>query len=176
VAFLGSPRSAGNRPEGEGTVAKARFGGVSDAKLSERTETLVEGDYELKIRRCKWVDTRKKEEFFLAEFEVTESNNPKTPAGAIRKWMPIMGEDTSDAKLKGFAIACLGIEQGDAEKIEAASAELPGFFEASLDGPDAENVNALKDVLVRCEVTKRTAKGSGNEYRYYRFYPSPNQK
>jgi hypothetical protein len=29
---------------------------------------------------------------------------------------------------------------------------------------------------VRCEVTKRTAKGSGNEYRYYRFYPSPNQK
>lgn len=149
-----------------------RFGGVSGAKLSDKTDTLEVGDFLLEIKRCKWIEGRKKgEEFYLVEFTVLESDNERVRIGAARKWMPKMNEDYSDAKLKGFSLAASGIEGSDASAMSDVEKDLPDLLEASLDGPDPENVNIFKGRKVRCKVTRKTAKESGREYSDFRFSP-----
>lgn len=155
-----------------------RFGGVGNAKLNERGEFLEEGEYELEIKRCSWFESRKKEEFYVVEFKVLESTNARHAAGLDRNWMPKMNQDTSDANLKGFIIACLGIDRTDKTAIEKVEDSLQDALAESLDDPtDPDCKNALKGIRVHASVKKTMTKPdaanpNGRPFNVHTFSPS----
>lgn len=159
-----------------------RFGGVGEAKMSNRGTWLepvkmpdgsfTNGEYELEIQRCEYFTSRKKEEFFLVEYTVLESNNPAHAAGLTRVWMPKMGEDMSESNLKGFILACLGIDKNDKAAIEKVKEDIPAALEAALDGPDKENTNALKGTRIHASVKRIITKEKQQPFNAHEFAPS----
>lgn len=160
----------------------ARFSGVGDAKMTKRGVYLEPvlasdgsystGEFEVEIQRCEYFTSRKKEEFFVVEYKVLESNNDKHPAGLTRTWMPKMGEDMSEANLKGFILASLGIDKSDEVTIASVKEDIPSALEAALDGPDKENVNALKGTRIHVSVHRITTKEKKQPFNAHEFSPS----
>jgi hypothetical protein len=158
-----------------------RFGGVGDAKMTKRGVFLEPvagddgeystGEYEVEIQRCEYFKSRKNEEYFVCEYKVVASNNEKHPVGLTRTWMPKMNEDMSEANLKGFVLACLGIDANDEPAIEKVKDEIPDVLEAALDGPDKENTNALKGTRIHVSVQRIITKEKKQPFNAHTFAP-----
>lgn len=63
------------------------FSGVESVQLNNRAPYITPGLYLLRCKLNKQGTSRKKIPFFVAEFEVLESNNPDHPAGSSVNWM-----------------------------------------------------------------------------------------
>lgn len=153
-----------------------RFGGVGAAKMNRRGVFFDPGEYEIDVKRCEYMTARDKEEFFIVETIIVETNNPAHPVGAERNWMPKMNQDMSEVNLKGFCVACLGLEDADADGIAKVSDEdFQIMLEAALDGPDKENTNALAGTALHVSVVETTLK-NGAKFNVCKFSPSKRQK
>lgn len=138
---------------------------------NEKGETIQvfdrEANYRVQIRRCLYKVARppKKGEYYIAEFTVLESDNPKIPTGSRRTWMQSMDTDAGSTAVPAFVFACLGLDRGNAEdlakikKVEADD-ELASLIASTLEDPtDNACENALKEfevnVVVREIITKQ---------------------
>jgi hypothetical protein len=135
-------------------------------------------NFTLKIKRCIWKTSREKKDFFIAEFDVVASDNPKVPVGASRTWMQNMDGDVGESAVPAFMFACLGLDRRDAKdlaeikKIEADQ-ELPGMLAATLEDPtDTACENSLKDLFVDVEVKEIETKKNKTPFNAHTFIVS----
>ena len=78
------------------------MGKVADADMSAGGVYLLPGDYRLKVRECKNGEAKNAGfPFFVVEFEVLESTEPKRPAGSITEWMVAFKEPKYEATYLG---------------------------------------------------------------------------
>lgn len=137
-------------------------------------------NYEVKIRRCKYQTARppKKDEWYIAEFEVLKSSNPRIAVGALRAWMQAMDNDAAGAATTDFMFAALGLDRrvaSELAEIKKLDAEgvLPAMLADTLDDPtDPENChNALEGKIVCVEVQEIITKGKGQPFNRHTWTP-----
>lgn len=80
---------------------------IDDASMTQGGVYLLPGEYKLKVREVKNGTAQSQGwDFFLAEVEVVESNNPDRPQGAVCEWMVAFKnaqyQDTYLANVKNF--------------------------------------------------------------------------
>jgi hypothetical protein len=176
------------------------FSKVGKAKMSERGEPLTPNqrntgavddkgkpivekyaaNYLLKIRRCLAKRSRAGKDFFIAEFEVVQSDNPEQSVGTKRTWMQDINIDAGPGALKGFMVACLGIDYRSAEG-KAKINELEDNFdaictEALEDESDPACENAFAGTFVKCEVKEidtnpKVKGGEPGKFNLHTFSP-----
>ncbi len=108
------------------------FGGIKEAKFNSGGVYFEPGSYRVKVAKISSGNTREgSRPFFVAEFTILESSNPKRPAGTSVSWMVMLDKfkETALGNIKGFVSALYGIAQDDVDEagVEALiSAENPG--------------------------------------------------
>lgn len=168
---------------GEPLTPNVRDTGTKDDKGKPIQEKYA-ANYLLKVMRCIAKRSRNNKDLFIAECEVVESDNPAHAVGTKRSWVQDIGIDAGPGAIKGFVVACLGIDHRTAEG-KAQIKELEDKFEAIItegleDPTDSACKNGFAGVLVKCEVkeiaTKPKVKG-GEEGRFnlHTFSPAPSK-
>lgn len=183
--------------------AKARFA-KANTKFSERGEYLTPimreektkneqtgqettalvydqpANYTLKIRRCTWKESRKKDNFYIVEAEVVKSSNPRVAVGQVRTWMQAMDNDVGPTAVTDFMFAALGFDRRQSDELAKikeldASNAIQDMLAETLDDPsDAACKNSLKDHVVECEVKEIITKGEKKKFNLHTFTPDGN--
>ena len=166
--------------------AASRFKGAN-TKFSERGEYLLPlqnekgeatgpANYQLEVRRCIWKDARDKSEFYIAEFEVKKSTNPKVPVGSVRTWMQ-KWNDAGKTAAADFMFATIGMDRRNAAELAEIKkldedGKIPEMLAATLDDPnDKDCQNSLKGFLVDCEVTEIITREKKQKFNKHTFFP-----
>ena len=135
------------------------FSKAQGVQLSERGQYLTDGNYELKVERNIIKRTRKQDDLWILEAEVLKSDNPKHPVGCKRNWVQkISDPQVGFRAVKGFLFAAMGFDHKDPDDKEVIDSKLEPTIsqiltEAIEDPKDPNCKNALKDAVVKCEVT-----------------------
>lgn len=93
-----------------------------------------DGEFVLTISRVQVIDTQKKGPAFIAEFEVTESKTHPDLVGTMKTWYQGLSDATiAMPALKGFGVACAGIDSSDKEQIKEKAKEIDELLDAAVD-------------------------------------------
>lgn len=141
-------------------------------------------NYTLKIKRCIWKTARppKKDEWYLVEFEVVKSNNPRVPVGALRTWMQGMDNDAGPTAVTDFMFAALGFDRRNAQELAEikkldAEGAIPAMLAETLEDPtDPACKNALAGLLVDVEVKEIITKAKQQKFNLHSFFPNKDEK
>lgn len=87
------------------------FSGIEDAKRTKGGNYLKPGLSALEVGALKMIETRKKDDMFIAELVVIKSSNPAHPAGSHISWTANLKHDAAMGDIKNFAAAVLGCEE-----------------------------------------------------------------
>lgn len=171
---------------GEYLIPIMREEQVKDEKTGQVATKLVydsPANYTLKIKRCIWKTARppKKDEWYLVEFEVVKSNNPRVPVGALRTWMQGMDNDAGPTAVTDFMFAALGYDRRNAQELAEIKRldkeeKIPGMLAETLDDPtDPACQNALSDFLINVEVKEIITKEKKQKFNLHSFFPEEAQ-
>ena len=130
--------------------------------------------YQVKVLRCTWKEARDKQEYFIADFEVLRSTNPKVNVGVQRNWMQCMTGKGSDAAIKRcgeFAVAAMGLEK-TSDEVKAIGDKMDAILAAALlDPADPVCQNSLAGCILNVEVKQSISK-DGVAYTAPTFSPA----
>lgn len=118
------------------------FKGVQDARVGGGGVYFLQGVYQVKIKKV-WMQTsRKREDFFMIDAQIIESNNDKRTAGMTCTQMIKMSLDAALGNVKGFVAAAMGIDpdEVDEEMCEACVED---------DNPVADTIMNLEVVDIK---------------------------
>jgi len=154
------------------------FKKAASAKITNRSERLLPGDYIVEIKNCKAFEARDKTNYFVSVYTVLESTNEKVPKGVERGWMQDLDCDAGPGALKGFVVAALGLDHTNAEdqllikELEDDEDKFNAVCVEALDDPaDAECKNAFRGVKVRVNVTMTKTKDKQQDFSKHTWGP-----
>lgn len=104
------------------------FAGIESARMSTGGVYPLNGAYLLEINAVKSGQTRKKIDFFVAEFKILESDNPRRAKGTEMSWMCTMDKEPALGNIKAFVAASTGCSSDDVDEagvLAIVSAENP---------------------------------------------------
>ena len=145
------------------------FSGMRDAKGSSRGTYLEPGVFVVEVEKCHIFRTRQKEDLFIVELLVRESNNEKHPKGSRRNFVQKMNVDATLPQIKQFVGACLGFEEGSDRFLTEFAPECETIAAAALAPPDGENI--LKGKTLQVEVVATVTKEKGLPFNRHKFRP-----
>lgn len=93
------------------------FTGVEDAKVGQGGVYFLAGKYLVEVVKCFAMSSRKREDLFIVECMIHESNNAERPAGTTASWIVNFKHDAALGNIKGFIAACNGIDPSDEAKV-----------------------------------------------------------
>ncbi len=166
---------------GEPLSPNVRSTGVVDDKGKAVTEKYA-ANYTLKVRRCIAKRSRNSKDLFIAECEVLASDNTEHVVGCKRTWIQDMGNDSGPGALKGFVVACMGIDHRSADgkaQIKALEDKFEDIItEALEDASDPACKNGFADTVIKVEVREietkpKTAGGAPGKFNLHTFSPAP---
>lgn len=152
-----------------------KFGKARDAKVFGNNQYFLPGNYKVKIKDTKLVDSAASpgKEFCVIETEVLESSNPEIAVGSERSQVIPLGEQMSLTNVKAFVSAASGVDPHDTDsgpKVEAFWAEVFGtseypkqyenFFEYICETIFSQNPIAGSEMDLECVeiITKKNQK------------------
>ncbi len=134
-------------------------------------------NYTIRITKCHYLESREKDEFFIVDFEVVKSDNPRVGAGVKRTWMQGMLNDVGPTAVTAFMFAAYGFDRQDAKtaiEIKKLDEEgkLPGMLAEVLDDPtDPTCKNSLAGLEVEVEVKEIETKKEKKAFNLHTFFP-----
>jgi hypothetical protein len=94
-----------------------KFSGVSGARVGGGGVYFLAGQYKVKVKKVFLMASRKREDLFIVETEILESDNEKRKVGMSCSWVVKMSQDAALGNIKGFVAACMG-EDAEDENID----------------------------------------------------------
>lgn len=107
------------------------------------------GQYKVKLLAVKMIVSRKKDDLFIVECEILESNNPDRPVGSKASQVINLKQDAAMGNIKGFLAAANGIHPGDTARVDAEIDEDVSEYAVSSDNPLAGTILNLSCVNVK---------------------------
>lgn len=177
---------------GEYLIPIMREEQVKDEKTGNISTKLVydsPANFTLKIKRCLWKTARppKKDEWYLVEFEVVKSNNPRVQVGSLRTWMQGMDNDAGPTAVTDFMFAALGYDRRNAQELaeikrldkevdDNGVTTIAKMLAETLDDPtDPACKNCLSDFLLNVEVKEIITKEKKQKFNLHSFFPEEAQ-
>lgn len=129
------------------------FSRIAEADVTERSVYFEEGVYPvLYLDVMKMVNSRKGDTFFVAEFDILESNVSSRPSGSRAVWMANFRHDATPGNVKDFIAKLNGVEP---EEITAESVKLA-----------CSEKNPCSGRLIRLEAVQTDTKSGGKFTRH----------
>lgn len=158
-------------------MARYDFKKGAKAKITNRSERLLPGDYVVEIKKCTAFEARDKTNYFTSVYEVLETTNEKVPKGVERGWMQDLDCDAGPGALKGFVVAALGYDHSDSndqlliKELEDDEEKYNAVCVEAIDDPsDPACKNAFKGFKIRVTVAMTKTK-DGNDFTKHTFGP-----
>lgn len=130
------------------------FDGIEDAQVGQGGVYFLPGKYLVKVLKCITLKSRKREDLFIVECEVVESDVPERKPGSKASWIVNFKQDAALGNIKGFIAAANGIDPGDESAVnEQVNLEICEYV--------VSDENPLAGTLVGLvAVNKKTRAGS----------------
>jgi hypothetical protein len=93
------------------------FDGIEDAQVGQGGVYFLPGIYKVRILKCITLKSRKREDLFIVECEVIESDVPERKPGSKASWIVNFKQDAALGNIKGFIAAATGIDPGDTARV-----------------------------------------------------------
>ena len=136
------------------------FTGIEDAKVGAGGVYFLEGLYKVEIKKVLTLLSRKKEQLFIVEAAILESDNPNRKKGTGASWVVNLKQDAALGNIKGFLRAANGEDPHD-EDVVVTEEEVE--FACSEENPLAGVVMGLE-----CVATKTRAGGDFTLHKWQR--------
>ncbi len=130
------------------------FEGVEGAKVGQGGVYFLAGNYLVEVEKVLAKRSRKKEDLFIVEAGILESDNAQRKAGSSASWIVNFKHDAALGNIKGFLAACNGIDPGDRAKVDEEITE--DVCEYAVDD---ENPLSGTRVKLSCVMTQTKAGG-----------------
>lgn len=150
------------------------FSGIGGAKVGIGGVYFEAGNYVVKLKAVKNVNSRKGVDLFTVENDVKESDNSKIRPGTMATWQTSSKNDSFLGNVKGFLTACNGGDPTNEADVAAAfpnDAESEAIAAMSV-GPD--NPLAGTWLNLNC-VLKKTREGKDFTVHNWSPYPRAGQ-
>jgi hypothetical protein len=129
------------------------FEQIANSEVTERSVYFEEGVYPvLYLDVMKMVNSRKGDTFFVAEFDILESNVSSRPSGSRATWMANFRHDATPGNVKDFIAKLNGVEP---EEVTAESVKMA-----------CSETNPCSGKLIRLEAVNVETKSGGNFTRH----------
>lgn len=150
------------------------FSGIGGAKVGIGGVYFEAGNYVVKIKAVKMVESRKKDDLYTVECDIKQSDNPKLKPGTMATYQASAKNDSFLGNVKGFLAACNGADP-------TSEAELAATFANPKDAEDAAEYSVSPDnplagtwLNLNC-VLKKTKLQSDFTVHNWKPYPLPGQ-
>lgn len=156
-----------------------KFSGVGDAKVSQSgvyflankgpghtkdEPNWVPARYKVAIKRVHTITSRKKEDLFIVEAKILESDCPDRPEGMGCSWVVNMKQDAALGNIKGFIAAANGIDPSSEEEVDAEVTEEVCETVVSNANPLEGTEVGLECVMIKTREDK--------DFTLHRWYPT----
>lgn len=141
------------------------FSGVGDAKVSQGGVYFLPGQYLVEIVKCFAMNSRKREDLFIVECMILESDCFERPVGSKASWIVNFKHDASLGNIKGFLAACNGIDPGNDALVNQEITE--DVCEYAV-----HDENPLAGTRVKLAATATKTK-AGNDFTLHFWDPAP---
>jgi hypothetical protein len=94
------------------------FDGIEDAQVGQGGVYFLPGKYLVKVLKCITLKSRKREDLFIVECEILESDCPDRKPGSKASWIVNFKQDAALGNIKGFIAAANGIDPGDESSVK----------------------------------------------------------
>ena len=111
------------------------FTGIGEAKVGAGGVYFLEGTYQVEVLKVFTMRSRQKDDLFIVECRILESENEKRPAGTKASWVVSFKHDSALGNIKGFVAAANGIDPNDDERVTAEVTEEAVEMAVSDDNP-----------------------------------------
>jgi hypothetical protein len=139
------------------------FDGIGDAQVGQGGVYFLPGSYLVEVVRCFTLKSRKREDLFIAECYIHESDNPDRKPGSKASWVVNFKQDAALGNIKGFIAACLGVSPSNTKAVdETVDIEA---CELAVDGE-----NPLAGTMLRLWAVNKITK-SGNDFTLHNWEP-----
>lgn len=95
------------------------FDGIEDAQVGMGGVYFLPGKYLVKVLKCITLKSRKREDLFIAECEIVESDVPERKPGTRASWIVNFKQDAALGNIKGFIAAANGIDPSNEDAVNA---------------------------------------------------------
>lgn len=132
-----------------------RFSGVREARISNSGVYFLQGLYTVEVQRVYMLTSRKREDFFVVESKILESDNAERRPGMTCTWMVKMSQDAALGNIKAFVSAATDTP---ADEIDEDSCELV-----------VDDDNPLAGTVMKLEVVDITTR-EGNPFSLHKWH------
>jgi len=94
------------------------FDGIENAKVGQGGVYFLPGKYQVELDKVFAMQSRKREDLFIAECMILESDNSERKPGTKASWIVNFKHDAALGNIKGFLAACNGIDPADQVKVD----------------------------------------------------------
>ena len=99
------------------------FGGIEDKDATMSPIYFLPGAYIVEVIKCFVMTSRKKDDLFIVELLIVESDNEERKPETKASWCVNFKQDAALGNIKGFVAACNGIKPVDKDKVNAEITE-----------------------------------------------------
>lgn len=98
-------------------MGSGMFKGVGSASVSQTGVYFIPGNYVVTIKKVFTMRSRKKDDLFIVEAVIDQSNVPERPHGSKASWVVNFKNDAALGNIKGFIAAVNGIDPSDEKAV-----------------------------------------------------------
>ena len=131
------------------------FEGIEEAQVGQGGVYFLPGKYVAKILKCITLKSRKREDLFIVECEVVESDVPERKPGTRASWIVNFKQDAALGNIKGFIAAANGINPGTEDLVrEEVDSEVCEY--------SVSPENPLAGILIRLVAVNKKTRAGGD--------------
>ena len=93
------------------------FDGIGKVDATTSPIYFLSGSYIVEVIKCFTMTSRKKDDLFIVETLILESDNGERKPGTKASWCVNFKQDAALGNIKGFVAACNGIKPTDNERV-----------------------------------------------------------
>lgn len=102
------------------------FGGIGGAKIGQGGVYFLPGKYRVELAKVALINSRKREDMFVVETTIQESDVPERKPGTKCSYICNMKNDSALGNIKAFLAACAGADPDNEKEVEAAFTDKNG--------------------------------------------------
>jgi hypothetical protein len=108
----------------------------------------IEGHYQVEVVRVFTMRSRKKDDLFIVECKILESDNAERRQGMRASWVVNLKQEPALGNIKGFVAAANGIDPADEKQVNAEVTEEVVEFACGDDNPLEGTIMELECVAI----------------------------
>jgi hypothetical protein len=139
------------------------FSGIGEAQVGQGGVYFLPGEYVVEVVKCFTMRSRKREDLFIVECLIKESDNNERRAGSKASWVVNFKQDAALGNIKAFVAACSGISPSNQKAVDEQVDEESCEYAVDDDNP-------LAGTMLRLSAVNKITR-AGNDFTLHLWEP-----